>query len=159
MIIWLTGQPESGKSTIGNKLQEVFHRANWRTIRLDGDAWRKMTLNNDYSEEGRRRNVREAMTAALALDDADMIVICSFVSPFRDQRDDLKRLGTVLEVYCFSNRTTRQKFACPKYEPPAVEYIQVNGDMPLMANIDTILKAVGVDQPATSHLFLNGGGI
>ena len=62
MIYWFTGQPSSGKTTLGTKLHRFLktEKRNWRrdVFHLDGDDLRLLTINKDYSEEGRRNNIR-----------------------------------------------------------------------------------------------------
>ena len=64
MIFWFTGQPGSGKTTLGKalieKLGEAFH--------IDGDDLRGLSANVDYSEQGRIQNIRTAQSIAMFLD-------------------------------------------------------------------------------------------
>ena len=64
MIFWFTGQPGSGKTTLGKalleKLDDVFH--------IDGDDLRGLSANVDYSEQGRINNIRTAQSIAMYLD-------------------------------------------------------------------------------------------
>jgi adenylylsulfate kinase len=130
MIIWLTGQPNSGKTTIGMRLQRKFIAWQYQTIHLDGDVWRNMTLNHDYSDEGRRRNLDMAMAVAWTLNSEDMIVICSFVSPYRDMRERLKTSGAdVLEVYLHTTRSHDVKDAFrPDYQHPLTNFLDIDTD-------------------------------
>ena len=81
MIIWLTGQPGSGKTTMATKLFEMY--SDWlqldNVIHLDGDDVRNFLDNKDYSLEGRRKNIQFAIDMARVLHDKDYVVICSFV--------------------------------------------------------------------------------
>ena len=60
MIFWFTGQPGSGKTTLGKallgKIDDAFH--------IDGDDLRDLSANVDYSEQGRIRNIRRAQSMA-----------------------------------------------------------------------------------------------
>jgi adenylylsulfate kinase len=133
MIIWLTGQPNAGKTTIGMRLQRKFIAWQYQSILLDGDVWRNMTLNHDYSEEGRRRNLDMAMAVAWTLNSTDQIVICSFVSPYRDMRERLKTSGAeVLEVYLHTTRTHEVKDTYrPDYQHPLTNFLDIDTDRPL----------------------------
>ena len=57
MIYWFTGQPSSGKTTLGSKLHKFLEteKRNWRksVFHIDGDDLRKLTVNKDYSDKGR----------------------------------------------------------------------------------------------------------
>ena len=61
MIYWFYGQPGAGKTTLGNALEErlYFHHSHQKTIRIDGDEMREIFQNKDYSEQGRRNNLRK----------------------------------------------------------------------------------------------------
>jgi hypothetical protein len=131
MIIWITGQHNAGKTTLATKLTEAFRRQGKRAVHLDGDAWRTLAQNIDYSVEGRRNNIRQAMAVALLLDDSDSMTICSFISPYRDQREWLKETADVLEVYVLTVRSTQSpEKLCPDYEPPRTCYVPVLSDVP-----------------------------
>ena len=63
MIIWLTGQPGSGKTTLANMLMKVLSdNRNSNLINLDGDDLRKINKNKDYSKEGRIKNISTAIS-------------------------------------------------------------------------------------------------
>ena len=58
MIIWLTGQPGSGKTTLANELLNYFKSVNYdKVINLDGDDLRLINKNKDFSKEGRIKNI------------------------------------------------------------------------------------------------------
>ena len=92
-IIWLTGLPASGKTTIARELEKNLHHMGLHTYILDGDNMRH-GLNSDlgFSKENRRENVRRVAEVAKLFLDAGIIVICAFVSPYRDDREAARRL-------------------------------------------------------------------
>ena len=61
-----------------------------RIIHIDGDDLRDIVDNKDYSEQGRRENINLAMNITRFMDNKGFIVIVSLVSPYRDQREELK---------------------------------------------------------------------
>ncbi|NOZ70073.1 MAG: adenylyl-sulfate kinase, partial [Deferribacteres bacterium] len=83
VIVWLTGIPASGKTTIAKKLEKRLHDAGCHTYVLDGDNIRH-GLNRDlgFSKEERRENIRRIAEVAKLFCDAGIITICSFVSPY-----------------------------------------------------------------------------
>jgi adenylylsulfate kinase len=87
-IIWLTGLSGSGKSTIANALEAQLHAKGRHTYILDGDNVRH-GLNRDlnFSNEGRVENIRRVAEVAKLMADSGLIVIVSFISPFRADRD------------------------------------------------------------------------
>jgi len=95
MIILLFGQPASGKSTLANELIKYDN-----TINLDGDKWREITKNKDYSKQGRINNLKGAFDMALYLEKEGFIPILSFVTPYQELRDYLsKNAEDLVQVY------------------------------------------------------------
>lgn len=85
--IWLTGLSGSGKSTLASKLDEWLHRQRLRAYVIDGDNTR-LGINSDldFSKEGREENIRRVAEICKLMNDAGVIVISSFISPFEESR-------------------------------------------------------------------------
>lgn len=85
--LWMTGLSGSGKSTIAHRLERQLLLAGHRVFVVDGDTLRH-GLNNDlgFSETDRRENLRRAAEVVKIMVEAGMIVIASFISPFRAER-------------------------------------------------------------------------
>ena len=68
MVYWFTGQPAHGKTVLAKKLHNFLktEKRNWRkdVFHLDGDDLRELTVNKDYSPEGRINNIRNAQMIA-----------------------------------------------------------------------------------------------
>jgi molybdopterin-guanine dinucleotide biosynthesis protein len=140
MIIWITGQQGGGKTTLAKDLITKLNSLGLFTLHLDGDVWRSMTNNFDYSEEGRRRNVALAMRVALNADDGELMVICSFISPYRDLRESLKQYGNVLEVYVHTEERPRNnKLAAKYYECPTSHFVDICSDEPRATNVEKVM--------------------
>ncbi|HBF30815.1 MAG TPA: adenylyl-sulfate kinase [Rhizobium sp.] len=92
-VIWLTGLSGSGKSTIANALDTKLYERGYHTYILDGDNVRH-GLNRDlgFSNDDRVENIRRVAEVAKLMADAGLIVIVSFISPFRDDRALARRL-------------------------------------------------------------------
>jgi adenylylsulfate kinase len=128
MIVWLTGQPGSGKTTIVLELMKTFSPAS--TVHIDGDDLRDIFQNKDYSETGRRRNIERAQDIALFLHRKGYTVLVSLVSPYKDQRDTFKKLADVTEVYVHTSEVRgRENFHVPDYEPPTENFIDIDTTM------------------------------
>lgn len=91
--IWMSGLSGSGKSTIANSLETTLHSFNNHTYILDGDNTR-LGLNKGlgFSEEDRNENLRRVAEVCKLMNDAGLIVICSFISPFEKNRQLAKEI-------------------------------------------------------------------
>ena len=103
LIIWLTGLSGSGKSTIADSLEQLLHENGFKTYLLDGDNIRHgLNKNIDFSEEGRKENIRRIGEVAKLFVDAGIIVITAFISPFKEDRATVRSLvseGDFVEVF------------------------------------------------------------
>ncbi|WP_457743507.1 adenylyl-sulfate kinase [Sulfurimonas sp.] len=102
-LLWFTGLSGSGKSTIANAVEAKLYELNKHTYLLDGDNIR-MGLNRGlgFSDEDRIENIRRIGEVAKLFLDAGIIVLSAFISPFRKERDNVRRLledGEFIEVY------------------------------------------------------------
>jgi len=94
MIILFYGQPASGKTTLANEFSKIFVNP----VLIDGDRWREVTNNKDYSKEGRTRNLKGAFDMALYLEREGFASILSFVTPYTELRSYL--YDNADNVYC-----------------------------------------------------------
>lgn len=102
-VFWFTGLSGSGKSTIANLLEKKLHASGRHTYILDGDNVRH-GLNRDlgFTDEDRVENIRRVAEVARLMADAGLIVIVSFISPFRAERRMARELmanGEFIEVF------------------------------------------------------------
>jgi bifunctional enzyme CysN/CysC len=86
-VVWLTGLPASGKSTIAKQTERRLHAQGYHSYMLDGDNLRH-GLNSDlgFTDADRVENIRRAGEVARLFVDAGLIVLCAFISPFRAER-------------------------------------------------------------------------
>ena len=102
-VLWFTGLPGAGKSTIANLVESGLHARGVHTILLDGDNVRH-GLNRDlgFTETDRVENIRRIGEVAKLMTDAGLVVLCSFISPFRAERRMVRELmaeGEFIEVF------------------------------------------------------------
>jgi bifunctional enzyme CysN/CysC len=102
-VVWFTGLSGAGKSTIANLVEKRLHAIGKHTIMLDGDNVRH-GLNRDlgFTDTDRVENIRRVAEVSRLMTDAGLIVLVSFISPFRSERQlarDRMADGEFLEVY------------------------------------------------------------
>ncbi|MEE8470983.1 MAG: adenylyl-sulfate kinase [Dehalococcoidia bacterium] len=103
-VLWLTGLPSSGKSTLGHEVERLLFDRGCNSYVLDGDNVRH-GLNKDlgFSPEDRKENIRRLGEVANLFADAGVIVLTAFISPYREDRDLARAVneqGRFLEIYC-----------------------------------------------------------
>jgi len=102
-VLWLTGLSGAGKSTIANLVEKRLHALGRHTYLLDGDNVRH-GLNKDlgFTDADRVENIRRVAEVAKLMVDAGLIVLVSFISPFRAERRMARELlqpGEFFEVF------------------------------------------------------------
>jgi len=129
MIYWFTGQPSHGKTVLATKLVTHYKENGKKIFHVDGDNLRALTLNKDYSEQGRIDNVRGAQKIARYLHNEGYDVVVSLVSPYRWQREELKSvLNTNLVEFYVHTTDPRERdgFRVENYEAPLSNYINID---------------------------------
>ena len=93
LVLWLTGLSGSGKSTIAHKLEEELYKRKKLTYVLDGDNIRH-GLNKDlrFSPQDREENIRRIGEVSRLFQDASIIVLTAFISPYQKDRDIARSL-------------------------------------------------------------------
>lgn len=102
-VLWFTGLSGSGKSTLADALEVKLHNEGFKTYLLDGDNIRfGLNKNVDFSDEGRKENIRRIGEVAKLMTDAGLIVLTAFVSPFQSDRNLVRNLlpeGSFIEIF------------------------------------------------------------
>ncbi len=103
VTIWLTGLSGSGKSTIAVELEHALLENGHQAYILDGDNIRHgLNKNLGFSPEDRSENIRRIGEVAKLFTDANIITITAFISPYRQDRENARKLqknGEFIEVY------------------------------------------------------------
>jgi bifunctional enzyme CysN/CysC len=102
-ILWFTGLPASGKSTIARLVEARLHAAGHHTYMLDGDNVRHgLTRDLGFTDVDRVENIRRVGEVAKLFVDAGVITICAFISPFAAERQSVRDLvepGEFIEIF------------------------------------------------------------
>ena len=111
-VLWLTGLSGAGKSTIADLVEKQLLALGRHTMLLDGDNVRH-GLNRDlgFTDADRVENIRRVGEVARLMAEAGLIVICSFISPFRAERADGARADRARPRFSRSSSTRRSRNA------------------------------------------------
>ncbi len=103
-VLWITGLPSSGKSTLAHEVERLLFERCCNTYVLDGDNIRHgLNKNLGFSPEDRKENIRRIGEVAHLFADAGVIVLTAFISPYqadRDQARSLNEKGRFFEIFC-----------------------------------------------------------
>lgn len=130
-IYWFTGQPAHGKTVLATKLvAHLQSTSDSPVFHLDGDDLRELTVNKDYSPEGRINNIRNAQMIAEFCFRNDCDVVVSLVAPYKWLREEFKgRIGIdhFTEFYVHTTEPReRDHFHAPDYEPPTEHFCDID---------------------------------
>ncbi len=134
--IWFTGLSGSGKSTIAKALEAKLHASGKHTMMLDGDNLRH-GLNRDlgFTDADRVENIRRVGETAKLMTEAGLIVLCSFISPFRAERDMVRAMfpeGEFFEVFVDTPLED-----CIKRDPKGLYAKAMRGEIPNFTGISS----------------------
>lgn len=126
-IYLFIGQPGSGKTTLANHLKDWLMLDYDKVVQIDGDDIREIFNNKDYSENGRRLNIKRAYDIATFLNKKDFIVILSLVSPYLDLRENFKKNTDVVEIYVHtSDIRGKEKYHVLDFQKPIKNFIDID---------------------------------
>ncbi|PSA96164.1 adenylyl-sulfate kinase [Bacillus atrophaeus] len=150
-ILWLTGLSGSGKSTIANAAARELFEQGYQVVVLDGDNIRH-GLNNDlgFSDEDRKENIRRIGEVAKLFVQQGTIVITAFISPFREDREQVRQLvdeGEFHEIYIKCDLDI-----CEQRDSKGLYKKARNGEIPFFTGIDS-----PYEEPEAPELVLDSG--
>jgi adenylylsulfate kinase len=102
-LFWFTGLSGAGKSTLAHSVEEMLYLKGYRTYVLDGDNVRHgLCADLSFSDEDRKENIRRVGHMSMLYVEAGIIVLTAFISPFRADRDNVRKIGGAdfHEIYC-----------------------------------------------------------
>ncbi len=128
LVIWFTGLSASGKSTIAVEVERRLFEQKKAVYRLDGDNIRYgLNSDLDFSEAGRLENLRRIAEVAALMKDAGLIVLVSFISPYRQMREFAREKagpGGFIEVYVKASLET-----CARRDPKGLYTLAKRGEI------------------------------
>lgn len=140
LTIWLTGLSASGKSTLAFALERLLIESGHPCYVLDGDNVRHgLNSNLGFSAEDRSENIRRVAEVAKLMNDAGLIVITAFISPFRDDRTKARAIigdGVFQEVYVSADLA-----ACEERDPKGLYKKARAGQVPEFTGISSPYEA------------------
>lgn len=99
-VLWLTGLSGSGKTTLADQIAQILTSQGRKVERLDGDTLRNLFPHTGFDRKSRDEHIRRVGFLASRLEHHGIIVIASFISPYRDSRDFVRSLcKNFIEVY------------------------------------------------------------
>ena len=135
-VLWFTGLSGAGKSTIANVVEAKLAERKRHTYMLDGDNVRH-GLNKDigFTDADRVENIRRVGEVAKLFVDAGLIVLCSFISPFRAERAAIRQIlepGEFIEIFVSTPLAT-----CEARDPKGLYAKARSGALPSFTGIDS----------------------
>jgi adenylylsulfate kinase len=136
-VIWLTGLPASGKSTIAKGVFRYLSENGHRVEHLDGDEVRTIFPQTGFSKTERDLHIRRIGYLAALLEKHDVTVVASFISPYRIARDFVRGLcRQFIEVYISTPLEI-----CEKRDPKGLYKKARNGEIKEFTGIDDPYEA------------------
>ena len=136
VVVWLTGLPGSGKTTLARHVKEILESQGYRVELIDGD-WARRTVSKGagFTREERMRHLERIAWIARLLARNGVIVLCSFVSPYREAREMVRRIveeeAPFIEVYVHASLET-----VIRRDPKGLYAKALRGEIKHMTGID-----------------------
>ena len=151
VILWFTGLSGSGKSTLAHAVEDKLHGKGIRTYVLDGDNVRQgLCKDLGFSDTDRNENIRRIGEVSKLMLDAGVVVMTAFISPFRDDRQNVRELvkdGDFVEIYCKAPLSI-----CEERDPKGLYKKARAGEIPEFTGISS-----PYEEPDNAELILDTG--
>ena len=149
-VLWFTGFSGSGKSTVADRVEQILFSKGKRTYLLDGDNVRHgLNKNLGFTDEDRVENIRRVAEVSKLMVDAGLIVLTSFISPFRAERKMARTLldeGEFIEIFVDTPIEI-----CEQRDPKGLYQKARKGELKNFTGIDSEYEI-----PENAEIVLNG---
>jgi bifunctional enzyme CysN/CysC len=149
-VLWFTGLPGAGKSTIANLVEKKLHSLGRHTYLLDGDNLRQgLNRDLDFTDAGQVEHIRRVAEVARLFVDAGLIVLASVTSPFRSERRAAREIlepGEFVEIFVDTPLPI-----CEERDTTGLYQKARTGEIRNVAGIDTVYEA-----PEHPEIIVNG---
>lgn len=139
-VYWLTGLSASGKTTLANELKKQLHQQNQQSVILDGDEIRQGLCSDlALSQRDRKENIRRTGEVARLLQQNGINAICSLISPYRSDRDNVRKRipeNYFIEIYLATPLET-----CIQRDPKGLYKKALQGEIKGMTGVDAPYEA------------------
>ncbi len=151
IVVWFTGLPASGKTTIARGVAEKLKAEGYRVELLDGD-WVRKTINPDagFTREERKRHLLRVAWISRLLARNGVIVLCSFVSPYRDVRAEIRRIVEEEGIPFIEVFVKCSLEECIKRDPKGLYKKALRGEIPHFTGISD-----PYEEPVNSELVID----
>lgn len=151
--LWFTGLSGSGKSTIANAVEKRLFAMNKHTMILDGDNVRKgLNRNLGFKEQDRIENIRRIAEVSKLMNDAGLIVLTSFISPYEADRENAKNIIGEENFYEIYISTSLEE--CERRDVKGLYRKARNGEIPNFTGISS-----GYEAPVDPSLVIDAGKV
>ncbi len=136
LVVWFTGLPGSGKTTVARRVADMLRARGYDVEVLDGD-WVRKTISFDagFTREERRKHLLRVAWIARLLARHGVLVLCSFVSPYRDVRAEIRKIVEeevpFIEVYVKCSLEE-----CMRRDPKGLYKKALRGEIKHMTGLD-----------------------
>ncbi len=146
-MVWFTGLPGSGKTTIAKVVEEELKKRGRRVELLDGDEVRTwLSPNEGFSREDRERHLRRVAHVCQLLARNGVVVLASFVSPYLSTREYARKtIGKFVEVYVKCSLLT-----CMRRDPKGLYRKATEGKVANMTGVQD-----PYEEPSTSEVIVD----
>lgn len=154
VTLWFTGLSGAGKSTIANEVEKRLVAMNKHTMTLDGDNIRQgLNKNLGFTEQDRIENIRRIAEVSKLMNDAGLIVLTSFISPFESERENARSIigeDNFIEIYVSTSLEV-----CEKRDVKGLYKKARRGDIPNFTGVSSAYEppahpAISIDTAVCS---------